>query len=383
MTEVIDITRGSLRIGLLPSASTANEEWKKLIGQQPVAARLSTLPDKRMRWSALVTSTGAQILVAAILVAFPIFFPEKLVTRIAYEVTPLTAFVTEVPLPAEPEPVHAKVEPAPLPKAPPPTHVAKLFAPTPLIAPRPKPVKEQTQEPPKIEPVLTAAKFDAPSAEPIRPREPVKTGMLNTGSAAAATVNKPVEAVQTGGFGDPHGLAGEAVANKAVNAARTGSFDLPTGPGYGNGTGGASGVRGTVASTGFGNGVAITPKTNGPRTAIQAGGFATAAQGSDMPAKPKPAETAPAIQAVVILDKPNPLYSQEARKLGIEGEVLVEVIFRASGQVQTTRVAKGLGHGLDEAAVHAAEQIRFKPAIQDGHAVDFPAIVHIVFQLAF
>jgi hypothetical protein len=42
-----------------------------------------------------------------------------------------------------------------------------------------------------------------------------------------------------------------------------------------------------------------------------------------------------------------------------------------------------LGHGLDEAALRAAGQIRFKPALQEGHAVDFPAIAHIVFQLAF
>jgi outer membrane biosynthesis protein TonB len=44
---------------------------------------------------------------------------------------------------------------------------------------------------------------------------------------------------------------------------------------------------------------------------------------------------------------------------------------------------KGLGHGLDEAALRAAEQIRFKPAIQQGQTVDFPAVAHIVFQLAF
>jgi TonB family protein len=69
--------------------------------------------------------------------------------------------------------------------------------------------------------------------------------------------------------------------------------------------------------------------------------------------------------------------------LGIEGEVLVEVIFLASGQVRAVRVTKGLGHGLDEAALHAAEQIRFKPALQEGQAVDFPAIAHIIFQLAY
>jgi outer membrane biosynthesis protein TonB len=38
---------------------------------------------------------------------------------------------------------------------------------------------------------------------------------------------------------------------------------------------------------------------------------------------------------------------------------------------------------LDEAAIRAAQQIRFKPAVQEGHAVDFPATVHISFQLAF
>ena len=85
----------------------------------------------------------------------------------------------------------------------------------------------------------------------------------------------------------------------------------------------------------------------------------------------------------MILSKPNPAYSDEARKLGIEGEVLVEVNFLASGQVRAVRVVKGLGHGLDEAALHAAEQIRFKPALQEGHAVDFPAIAHIIFQLAY
>jgi len=47
------------------------------------------------------------------------------------------------------------------------------------------------------------------------------------------------------------------------------------------------------------------------------------------------------------------------------------------------RIVRGLGHGLDEAAVRAAQQIRFKPARRDGQPVDFPAVVHIVFQLAY
>ena len=94
-------------------------------------------------------------------------------------------------------------------------------------------------------------------------------------------------------------------------------------------------------------------------------------------------EAVAAVQPVVILEKPNPVYSEEARRLGLEGEVLIQVVFPASGAVRIVRVSKGLGHGLDEAAIRAAQQIRFKPALQQGTAVDFPATVHIVFQLAF
>ncbi len=47
------------------------------------------------------------------------------------------------------------------------------------------------------------------------------------------------------------------------------------------------------------------------------------------------------------------------------------------------RVVRGLGHGLDEAAIHAAQKIQYKPARHDGQPVDFPASVHIIFQLAY
>jgi hypothetical protein len=46
------------------------------------------------------------------------------------------------------------------------------------------------------------------------------------------------------------------------------------------------------------------------------------------------------------------------------------------------RVVRGLGHGLDDAAVHAAEQIRFKPALKDGQPSDSTVVLHIIFQLA-
>jgi TonB family protein len=83
-----------------------------------------------------------------------------------------------------------------------------------------------------------------------------------------------------------------------------------------------------------------------------------------------------------ILSKPVPVYTAEARAQKIEGEVLLEVVFQATGKIQVLRVVRGLGHGLDDAAVKAAEQIHFKPAQKDGQPSDSTAFVHIIFQLA-
>jgi TonB family protein len=86
---------------------------------------------------------------------------------------------------------------------------------------------------------------------------------------------------------------------------------------------------------------------------------------------------------VEVTYKPNPAYTEEARNLKLEGEVLLEVEFLASGQLRVNRVVRGLGHGLDETAVAAANKMRFKPASRNGQAMDSTAIVHVVFQLAY
>jgi TonB family protein len=385
------VQAGNLHIGYRPPAAAPPDPaaWKKMMGQKPVAARLDLLPDAKLSRGALLTSTVFQVGLAAFLVALPMFFPQKLVTQIMYEVTPIAAPETAVALPPKPPVVRARVQPTPPPiEQPEPVHVAKLIAPRPLVAPKPKPIPVQNQEAPKVDQNFIAAKFDQPMDQPARPREPVKTGTLpTTGSAAPATVNLPIEKVQTGGFGDPNGMPGNGDPNKRATIAHLGSPVLPPGPGYGNGTGGANGVRGTVASAGFGNGVAIPPPggnggSGAGRGTVQAGGFSDAAVTAEAP-KPKQAEAVAAVQPVEILAKPKPQYTDEARKLGLEGEVLVQVVFPAAGPVQVVRVIKGLGHGLDEAAIHAAEQIRFKPAQQDGKPVDYPATVHIVFQIAY
>ena len=245
----------------------------------------------------------------------------------------------------------------------------------------------RTQTPPVAPDIHIAATKPPtlPTAPPAVPRQLVKTNVFSTGSSAHVTTARAPEQVQTGGFGDPNGVPARHTDGKPVTIAQTGSFDLPTGPGYGNGSDGSRGVAGVVASAGFGNGVASgdqTGKVNASRgTGVRNSGFGDAEATVNQP-HAKPAESAARLVPAEIIAKPTPTYTAEARKLRIEGEVVLEVVFEASGKLRIVRVVQGLGHGLDEAAVQAAEGIRFKPAARDGRPSDFSALVHIVFRLA-
>jgi TonB family protein len=271
--------------------------------------------------------------------------------------------------PPEPKPV----EPEPVKLNPKQTHVFLAAK----VAP-PK-VKTLDAKPVELNPVFEQVKIDTPTSQPKRPKEDVKVGNLGTGSAAPATVVAPVNKVQTGGFGDPNGVAGKGDPNKATNVNRLGSPALPGGPGYGNGTGGDKGIRGAVASTGFGNGTA-NPPPSAKRGALQSSGFADQTV-AEAPKKKAPTESA--TTAVDILEKPRPEYTAEGRSLKIEGDVVLDMIFLSNGSIQVNRVVSGLGHGLDEAATRAAQQIKFKPARREGQPVDFPARVRIEFRLAY
>jgi TonB family protein len=96
------------------------------------------------------------------------------------------------------------------------------------------------------------------------------------------------------------------------------------------------------------------------------------------PLVPPPTE----FQPIEILSKPSPVYTDEARRLGIQGEVVLSVVFQANGTIRVVGVVKSLGHGLDQAAEQAATQIRFKPAQRSGQPTDFPATLRIEFRLA-
>jgi TonB family protein len=386
------LTQGSLRLqsGRGPGGSNP-EAWKSMVGNKPVSARFTLLPNTKPRMSALGTSLVIQIALAAFFVIVPLLFPQQMIPSPMYMVTEIAGPPLDIPVPPPPKPppvakVKAQPPPPPVEKPAPKVEAVKFFAPPKIVPPKPK-VRQVEADLPKVNDTFQPLKMELASNQPARPREPVKTGLMTGGSSAPATIDKPLplDKVQTGGFGDPQGLPGPGNPNKRANIAAFGDPALPSGPGYGNGTGGAKGARGTVASTGFGNGVAIPPPGGGGRRAgsVQSTGFAN--QNDQVVEAPKKkADDALAVESVVILAKPKPVYSAEALKLNIEGEVLLDVIFPASGgEVHVNRVVKGLGHGLDESAMRAAQQIKYKPALSNGHPVDFPAVIHIVFQMAY
>jgi TonB family protein len=281
-------------------------------------------------------------------------------------------------------PVPVNHEPQPLRQLQKPVLVADLDAPLRLPTPQPKaPAKTEDVAAPTVS--IAPKKLDPLplNSAPVIPKEAVKTNVFSTGSSAAPTTARASSQVQTGGFGDPNGVPAKASQGKAINIAASGSFDLPSGPSSGNGTGGSKGVAGVVASSGFGNGTSIgNSSAHISKGIAQAGGFGDA----DVPAAPsvrsRPGEAAVKAVPAEILSKPTPAYTQEARSLRIEGEVLLEVVLEASGSLHVVRVVHGLGHGLDDNAVKAAEQIHFKPAMKDGEPTDSTVVLHIIFQLA-
>lgn len=340
--------------------------------------QLGILPERKIDRRALVTSYSIVVIVLLLLINLNLILPEKLTLR-QYHVVEL------IPMPSlSPEPEPIKVKPQVKPKLLPAAKLPVFDTPK-LVVPRE--VRREIQpEKPVEAPKVVVNQFAAPELKMAvggaRPQL-VHTGDFG-GSSKAPTVNAAVEKVQTGGFGDPNGLKGTGKQGAKLYAAAAGGFDMPVGPGQGNGSGGAKGIKGTVASADFGNGIATGGKGDGRSNGA---GVATGGFGSEQVVhggpKVTPLETAAPTTPVEITFKPNPVYTDEARNLKLQGEVLLEVSFAANGTLHVNRVVRGLGHGLDENAIAAANKMRFKPAMRGGQPVDSTAVVHVVFQMAY
>lgn len=135
----------------------------------------------------------------------------------------------------------------------------------------------------------------------------------------------------------------------------------PPVPSQGPGTGGGAG-SGTGTGLGKGNGSGV-----GEGEGAGMGGG--------------PYRPGSGIEPPSLLREVKPDYTEEARRRGVEGEVVMEIVVRRDGSVGDVRVLKGLGFGLDQRAVDAVRQWRFTAATRLGKVVDVLVEVSMEFKL--
>jgi TonB family protein len=79
--------------------------------------------------------------------------------------------------------------------------------------------------------------------------------------------------------------------------------------------------------------------------------------------------------------RPEPKYSEEARKAKWQGAVLLSLVVDATGTPTSIKIVRPLGLGLDEKAIEAVQQWQFKPGMKDGAPVPVQAQIEVTFRL--
>lgn len=92
--------------------------------------------------------------------------------------------------------------------------------------------------------------------------------------------------------------------------------------------------------------------------------------------------SSPDLSQAELLSAPRPAYTEEAREMRIQGDVVLRIRVATDGSVTVLEVVHGLGHGLDDSARKAAAQYRFKPARRNGSPIEQILTVTVTFQLA-
>lgn len=83
-----------------------------------------------------------------------------------------------------------------------------------------------------------------------------------------------------------------------------------------------------------------------------------------------------------ITERPEPGYTREARRVGVQGMVVLKVLLLGDGKLDRVRVVRRLPYGLTENAIRAACEIKFKPAIKAGQPVSQWVTLEYAFRLA-
>jgi TonB family protein len=292
--------------------------------------------------------------------------------------------MTELIVPNTPPPPAVKIRQPPPQELPPPPEPPKVeLQPRQIEMPKPKP------EP---KPIQMEAKVNLPVVQP-KPQ----TVVMQPQPKAALTAAMPAQNNMVKPSTAPVHLGETFGATPNPNATRPATVAAIGNP-YGGMNGPAVAPHGVVGSTGLGNGTkygssagnlgkvasAGIPGATGSGNTSNYGKVGSAGIPGMTQAAAAPRMNTQVIRStkVEVLSKPPVRYTSEARQLRVEGDVVLSVTFLANGQVVVRGVLQGLGHGLDEEARRVAEQIRFRPATNNGQPVDVTTKITITFQLA-
>ena len=88
-----------------------------------------------------------------------------------------------------------------------------------------------------------------------------------------------------------------------------------------------------------------------------------------------------AITAPILLVKIDPVYSDEARRAKLQGVVVLHIDVDARGQARNIKVLESLGLGLDDRAIEAVRQWKFRPGTINGKPAVTAAVIHVTFRL--
>jgi TonB family protein len=283
----------------------------------------------------------------------------------------LAAALLSVTVPAAQEPPR-RFTPVYLPHIPSRSHRRPSIAPPKLPIARPS----AAPQPAQISQIVVPQRIEAAVAAPTAPSaatitasvpNPLSLPQLPEPQLPKAPARQPLETA----IGQFESIAAIANGHPPEAKVETGGFGLQP-------TTTAKSARPLGSAAGFGD-AQVTSKERAEARVLSSNAFGAV---SSAPAVRRTSPGTGVSEPIEILAKPKPIYTEEARRLRIEGEVVLEVLFRASAQVRVLRVLKGLGHGLDASAEMAAMGIRFHPAAEAGRAVDSVATVKIEFQLA-
>lgn len=193
--------------------------------------------------------------------------------------------------------------------------------------PDPPPPRRPDPPPPDVRPAPKPAEPPPPIARP----DPVPPVVAPVASASADTRDRSGELTDR-----PSESQGPGNGGGAGTGGGTG-MGAGTGPGIGEGSGGGTG-----------------------------GG---------------PYRPGSGIEAPELVREVRPDYTEEARRRGVTGDVILEIVVRSDGRVGAVKIVRGLGAGLDGRAVDAVRQWQFTPARRRGTPVDVVVEVAVEFRL--